>query len=88
MKTMTIRLNDDDAATLALLARVEGVSQAAGMRVAVLERFDQRRTSPDFAQRARQLHAADARLLDQAAGAGRLQQGDGAPYSRETIDGG
>ena len=62
---MTVRFSDDDAAKVALLARVEGISQAAVVRAAVLERFDRRRTAPDFIQRTHRLHATDARLLDQ-----------------------
>jgi len=64
VKTITIRCSD--AAALALMARVEGVSQATAVRTAVIERFDQRRVQPDFIQRTHELHAEDARLLERS----------------------
>jgi len=63
MKTMTLRLEDADAATLALLARVDEQSRAAVLRHALRRHAEARRTSPDFVERARQLHADEAHAL-------------------------
>ncbi len=63
MKTMTLRLEEADAATLALLARVDEQSRAAVLRLALRRHAEARRAEPDFAARARQLHADDANAL-------------------------
>jgi predicted transcriptional regulator len=63
MKAMTLRLDDTDAATLALLARVDRQSRAAVLRHALRRHADARRTAPDFVERAQQLHADEANAL-------------------------
>ncbi|MDO8188313.1 ribbon-helix-helix protein, CopG family [Conexibacter sp. JD483] len=63
MKAMTLRLDDADAATLALLARVGGQSRAAVLRQALRRHAEARRAESDFTERAQQLHAAEADAL-------------------------
>lgn len=63
MKTMTLRLDDRDAATLALLARVDGQSRALVLRLALRRHAEARRSAPDFVARAHQLHADEAHAL-------------------------
>ncbi|MDO8184666.1 hypothetical protein Q5424_04875 [Conexibacter sp. JD483] len=63
MKAMTLRLNDTDAATLALLARVDEQSRAAVLRHALRRHAEARRSTPDFTARAQQLHADEADAL-------------------------
>ena len=60
MKTMTLRLDDGDAATLAMLARADEQSRAAVMRCALRRHAESRRTDPSFAERVQQLHADEA----------------------------
>jgi predicted transcriptional regulator len=63
MKTMTLRLDDTDAATLALLARVDDQSQAAVLRHALRRHAKARHAAPDFVERAQQLHTDQANAL-------------------------
>lgn len=52
----TLRLTDELAARLALMARVEGKSQAEVVREAIAERFERRRVEPSFAGRLARIH--------------------------------
>jgi predicted transcriptional regulator len=63
MKAMTLRLNHADAASLALLARVDGQPRSVVLRLALRRHAEARHADPGFAERAQQLHADEATVL-------------------------
>jgi hypothetical protein len=50
-KTMTVRLNDEQAQQLETVARVDGVPVAEAVRTAIEERIKERRADKDFQER-------------------------------------
>ncbi|MGB2712344.1 MAG: ribbon-helix-helix protein, CopG family [Conexibacter sp.] len=66
-KTMTLRLDDDQAASLEAMARVDGVSVSEAVRVAIDERIAARRSDREFQARLRRLMTENQRALERLA---------------------
>lgn len=58
MKPLTVRLDDDAALTLELVARVDGIPVAEAVRRAVLDYVQGRQADPEFCARRTRLMAA------------------------------
>ncbi|HWI72511.1 MAG TPA: DUF6290 family protein [Baekduia sp.] len=54
MKSMTLRLDDETAAELEAVARVDGTSVSEQVRSAIEERIEARRNDAEFQQRIRE----------------------------------
>lgn len=66
-KTMTLRLDDELAADLEAMARVDGVPVSEAVRVAIDERIRARREDKQFQSRLRRLMAENQRALERLA---------------------
>ena len=66
-KTMTLRLDDELAADLEAMARVDGVPVSEAVRVAIDERLKARRDDKQFQTRLRRLMAENQRALERLA---------------------
>lgn len=63
-KTMTLRLDDELAADLEAMARVDGVPVSEAVRTAIDERIKARRDDKQFQTRLRRLIAENQRALE------------------------
>jgi hypothetical protein len=66
-KTMTLRLDDERAATLELVARADDQTLTDAVRTAIDEHIEQRRRDKDFIERLRKRHEEDAALYERLA---------------------
>jgi predicted transcriptional regulator len=66
-KTMTLRLSDELAADLEVMARVDDVPVSEAIRVAIDERIRARRDDKQFQARLRRLMAENQRALERLA---------------------
>lgn len=66
-KTMTLRLDDERAATLELIARADDQSLTEALRDAIDTHIAARRQDTEFPERLRQRHAAEAELYKRLA---------------------
>ncbi len=66
-KGFTVRLDDDQAAELEAVAKVEGVPVAEEIRQAIAVRIEQRRNDDEFRERLRQAIADNQKILDRLA---------------------
>jgi hypothetical protein len=63
-KTMTLRLEDESAAVLELVARVDGKSQTEVIKDALDEHIDRRRSDQEFVERLRDRHQQESELYE------------------------
>lgn len=66
-KTMTLRLDDERAATLELLAKGEGKSVSEAVRSAIDAHIEERRNDKAFMERIRARHEAERELYERLA---------------------
>lgn len=66
-KTMSLRLDDEQAATLELIARANDQSMTEAIRTAIDEHIKQRRADKAFMARLAERRAAEAALYDRLA---------------------
>jgi predicted transcriptional regulator len=66
-KGFTVRLDDDQAAELEAVAKVDGVPVAEEIRQAIAVRIEQRRNDEQFRERLRQSIADNQKILDRLA---------------------
>lgn len=66
-KTMTLRLDDERAALLELVARADDTSLTEAVRDAIDRHIEERRKDEDFKERLRQRHEADRILYERLA---------------------
>jgi hypothetical protein len=63
-KTMTLRLTDEQAATLELVARADEQTVTEAVRVAIDAHIAERRRDKDFKERLRRRHEEERELYD------------------------
>jgi hypothetical protein len=63
-KTMTLRLTDEQAATLDLVARADNQSVTDAVRTAIDAHIDERRRDEDFKERLRRRHEEESALYE------------------------
>lgn len=63
-KTMTLRLDDERAATLELVARADDQSVTEAVRVAIDAHIEARRRDKDFKERLRRRHEEERSLYE------------------------
>jgi len=63
-KTMTLRLTDEQAAMLELVARADGQSLTEAVRVAIDGHIAERRGDEDFKERLRRRHEEERALYE------------------------
>ena len=63
-KTMTIRLDDEQAATLELVARADDQSVTEAVRAAIDAHIEERRRDKDFRERLRHRHEEERALYE------------------------
>ncbi len=63
-KTMTLRLDDERAATLELVARADDQSVTEAVRVAIDAHIEERRRDKDFKERLRRRHEEERTLYE------------------------
>ncbi len=66
-KGFTVRLNEEQAAELEAVARVDGVSVAEEIRQAIADRIAARRQDDEFQQRLRRIIEENQQILDKLA---------------------
>jgi predicted DNA-binding protein len=66
-KTMSLRLDDERAATLELLARTEDKSVTEAVRDAIDAHIEERRKDTAFLERLRERHERDRELFERLA---------------------
>ena len=66
-KTMTLRLDDERAALLELVARAEDKSLTDTVRDAIDRHIEERRNDKEFRERLRQRHEAERTLYERLA---------------------
>lgn len=66
-KTMTLRLEDEQAATLELLARADDQSVTEAVRAAIDAHIEERRRDKDFRERLRRRHEEESALYERLA---------------------
>jgi predicted transcriptional regulator len=66
-KSMTLRLSDDQAAELDVVARVDDTSVSAVVRVAIGEYVERRRQDQEFKTRLREIVERDREILERLA---------------------
>lgn len=66
-KNMTLRLSDEQAAAIELVARIDEQSVSDAIRAAIDAHIDARRGDVAFRERLRKRHAAEAALYDKLA---------------------
>lgn len=64
VKTMSLRLDDERAATLEMLARAEGKSVTEAVRDAIDARIDERRQDADFMAKLHALQERDRAIFE------------------------
>ncbi len=67
MKTMTLRLDDERAATLELMARAEDKSLTEAVRAAIDEHIESRKKDEAFMDRLKQRHERERELYERLA---------------------
>jgi predicted DNA-binding protein len=67
-KTMTLRLTDEQAATLELVARADGQTLTEAVRVAIDAHIAERRQDEGFKERLRRRHEEERALYERLAG--------------------
>jgi hypothetical protein len=67
MKTMTLRLDDERAATLELMARAEDKSLTDAVRTAIDEHIESRKKDKAFMDRLKQRHERERELYERLA---------------------
>jgi hypothetical protein len=67
-KTMTLRLDDERAAMLELVARADEKSLTDAVRDAIDRHIEERRNDEQFRERLRQRHEAERELYERLAG--------------------
>lgn len=63
-KTMTLRLDDERAATLELVARADDQSVTEAVRVAIDAHIEERRRDKDFMERLQRRHEEERSLYE------------------------
>jgi hypothetical protein len=63
-KTMTLRLDDERAATLELVARADDQSVTEAVRVAIDAHIEERRRDKDFKERLQRRHEEERALYE------------------------
>jgi hypothetical protein len=63
-KTMTLRLDDERAATLELVARADNQSVTEAVRVAIDAHIEERRRDKDFMERLQRRHEEERALYE------------------------
>jgi predicted transcriptional regulator len=63
IKTITVRIADDDARRAEIVARTDGMSVNEVFRQALAHYFELKRADEDFVERAQALLARDAEIL-------------------------
>ncbi len=63
-KTMTLRLSDEQAATLDIVARADGQSVTEAVRTAIDAHIEQRRADEGFRERLRRRHEEERALYE------------------------
>jgi hypothetical protein len=63
-KTMTLRLDDERAATLELVARADDQSVTEAVRVAIDAHIEERRRDKDFMERLQRRHEEERTLYE------------------------
>jgi hypothetical protein len=63
-KTMTLRLDDERAATLELVARADDQSVTEAVRVAIDAHIEERRRDKDFKERLQRRHEEERTLYE------------------------
>jgi hypothetical protein len=66
-KTMTLRLDDERAATLELVARADDQTLTDAVRVAIDAHIEARRSDADFRERLRRRHEEERELYERLA---------------------
>ncbi len=66
-KTMTLRLEDEQAATLELIARGDDQSVTEAVRAAIDAHIEERRRDKDFRERLRRRHEEESALYERLA---------------------
>lgn len=66
-KTMTLRLDDERAATLELVARADDQTLTDAVRLAIDEHIERRRRDQDFLDRLARRHEAESELYKRLA---------------------
>lgn len=66
-KTMTLRLDDERAATLELVARADGQSVTEAVRAAIDAHIEERRRDKAFMERLRHRHEEERALYERLA---------------------
>jgi predicted transcriptional regulator len=66
-KTMTLRLDDERAATLELVARADDQSVTEAVRVAIDAHIEERRRDKDFMERLQRRHEEERTLYERLA---------------------
>jgi hypothetical protein len=66
-KTMTLRLDDERAATLELVARADDQTLTDAVRTAIDEHIERRRRDEGFKERLRKRHQEEAALYERLA---------------------
>jgi hypothetical protein len=66
-KTMTLRLEDEQAATLELIARADDQSVTEAVRAAIDAHIEERRRDEDFRERLRRRHEEESALYERLA---------------------
>jgi hypothetical protein len=67
MKTMTLRLDDERAATLELMARAEDKSLTDAVRTAIDEHIESRKKDKAFMDRLKERHERERELYERLA---------------------
>ncbi len=67
-KTYSLRLDQDQARQLEMVARIDGVSVSEEIRAAIWDRIDVRRSTPEFRSAVKAIIEEDQVLLDKLAG--------------------
>ena len=67
-KTYSLRLEEEQARQLEMVARIDGVSVSEEIREAIWERIEERRSSSKFRAAVKAIIAEDRELLDKLAG--------------------
>jgi predicted DNA-binding protein len=63
-RTMTLRLTDEQAATLDLVARADGQTVTEAVRTAIDAHIEERRRDSDFKERLRRRHEEERALYE------------------------
>jgi predicted DNA-binding protein len=63
-RTMTLRLSDEQAATLDLVARADGQTVTEAVRTAIDAHIEERRRDVDFKERLRRRHEEERALYE------------------------